>query len=117
MNVFLAGASGVIGVRLIPLLVAAGHQVTGMTRPPSKAVAVRALGADPLVCDVFETATLCAAVMDARPDVIMSQITDLPDDVTSIGEFGAANARIRREGTQTMRRGARSRPSTRRRRY
>ena len=101
MNVFLAGASGVIGVRLIPLLVAAGHQVTGMTRSPSMSDAVRALGADPLVCDVFDTATLCAAVMDARPDVIMSQITDLPDDVTSIGEFGAANARIR-EGTKNL---------------
>jgi uncharacterized protein YbjT (DUF2867 family) len=102
MRVFLAGASGVIGVRLIPLLVAAGHQVTGMTRSLSKADALRALGADSLVCDVFDAATLCAAVIDARPDVIMSQITDLPDDVTSIGEFGAANARIRREGTQNL---------------
>jgi uncharacterized protein YbjT (DUF2867 family) len=102
MKVFLAGASGVIGVRLIPLLVAARHQVTGMTRSLNKADAVRALGADPLVCDVFDAATLCTAVIDARPDVIMSQITDLPDDVTSIGEFGAANARIRREGTQNL---------------
>jgi nucleoside-diphosphate-sugar epimerase len=102
MKVFLAGASGVIGVRLIPLLIAAGNQVTGMTRSRSKADVVRALGAVPIVCDVFDAATLCAAVMDARPDVIMTQITDLPDDVARIGEFGAANARIRREGTQNL---------------
>ena len=102
MKVFFAGASGVIGIRLIPLLVKAGHQVTAMTRTPSKTDLLRDLGADPVVCDVFDADALSEAVIAAGPDVIMSQITDLPDDVDSIGEFGAANARIRREGTKNL---------------
>ncbi|HUP76094.1 MAG TPA: NAD(P)H-binding protein [Acidimicrobiales bacterium] len=102
MRVFLAGASGVIGIRLIPLLAADGRHVTAMTRSHSKADALRYLGADPIVCDVFDTTALCEAVIAAGPDVIMSQITDLPDELDRFGEFGAANARIHREGTQNL---------------
>ena len=54
-RVFLAGGSGVIGVRLIPLLVGAGHVVVGMTRSAGKAAALRSLGAEPVVCDVFRS--------------------------------------------------------------
>lgn len=54
MRIFVAGASGVIGVRLVPLLVAAGHEVAGMTRSAGKADDLRALGAEPVVCDVFD---------------------------------------------------------------
>jgi nucleoside-diphosphate-sugar epimerase len=102
VNIFLAGASGVIGVRLLPLLVADGHRVTGLTRSPGKADALHALGAVPVVCDVFDAEALCVVVKDARPDLLMSQITDLPDDVTAIVEFGVANARIRRDGTRNL---------------
>lgn len=102
MRVFLAGASGVIGIRLIPLLAADGRHVTAMTRSHRKADALRDLGADPIVCDVFDTAALREAVKAAGPDVIMNQITDLPGEVDRIGEYGVANARIRREGTQNL---------------
>jgi len=102
MNIFLAGASGVVGVRLIPLLVAAGHHVTGMTRSRSKADLLRALGAVPVACDVYDAEALRAAVKDACPDILMSQLTDLPDDPSTIGAFSAANARIRRDGTRNL---------------
>jgi uncharacterized protein YbjT (DUF2867 family) len=58
MRIFLAGATGVIGVRVIPLLVGEGHQVTGMTRSPSKSQLLRDLGAEPVVCDVYDAAAL-----------------------------------------------------------
>jgi len=76
MRVFVAGASGVIGVRLVPLLVAAGHEVAGLTRSPEKVEALRRLGALPVVCDVFDRKALRAAVGDFGPDVIVSELTD-----------------------------------------
>jgi len=99
MRVFLAGGSGVIGVRLISLLVASGHVVAAMTRSPGKANALISLGAQPVVCDVFEPDSLCAAMRAFSPDVIVHQLTDLPDDRIGIPECSAANNRMRREGT------------------
>ncbi|MFZ0379364.1 MAG: NAD(P)H-binding protein [Solirubrobacteraceae bacterium] len=102
MRIFLAGASGVIGVRLLPLLVAAGHEVAGMTRSPGKLDGVRALGAEPVLCDVYDADALRAAVARFRPDVVMHQLTDLPDTRAKIPEFGERNDRIRREGTRNL---------------
>jgi nucleoside-diphosphate-sugar epimerase len=102
MRLFLAGASGVIGVRLLPLLVSAGHVVAGMTRSPGKAAELEGLGAEPVVCDVYDLETLRAAVVGFEPDAVMHQLTDLPDDVSKIPEFGERNDRIRRQGTQNL---------------
>jgi nucleoside-diphosphate-sugar epimerase len=102
VRVFLAGASGVIGIRLTALLTAAGHDVAGMTRSPEKAAAISALGATPVVCDVFDTPALTTAIVEFRPEVVLHELTDLPDDVARISEFGASNARIRREGTRNL---------------
>lgn len=102
MRVFIAGASGVIGVRLIPFLVDAGHVVAGMTRSPGKADLVAGLGAQPVVCDVFDVGALTQAVTAFAPDVIFHQLTDLPDDVGQLGAFGARNARVRTEGTRNL---------------
>lgn len=102
MRIFLAGATGVIGRRLVPLLVDAGHRVTGMTRSPEHAPLLADLGAAPVVCDVYDTSALTAAVVAARPDVVMHQLTDLPDDIAQIGEYAPRNARIRREGTANL---------------
>jgi nucleoside-diphosphate-sugar epimerase len=102
MRVFLAGASGVIGRRLVPLLVAAGHDVAGMTRSPAKLGQLRALGAEPVLCDVYDAEALRAAVVQFRPDMIMHQLTDLPDDVTQIAALGERNDRMRREGTRNL---------------
>jgi uncharacterized protein YbjT (DUF2867 family) len=102
MRIFLAGASGVIGRRLIPRLVEAGHIVGGMTRSPDKAELLQSLGAHPIVVDVFDREALAEAVRGFGPDVILNQLTDLPDDVTRIGEFGELNARIRTEGNENL---------------
>ncbi|MFQ6326911.1 NAD-dependent epimerase/dehydratase family protein [Nocardia sp. CWNU-33] len=102
MRIFLAGATGVIGVRLLPLLIAAGHEVAGMTRSPSKAEQVCAAGARPVVCDVYDLAALTAAVVEFRPDLVMHQLTDLPDDAALLPELAGANARIRTEGTRNL---------------
>jgi quercetin dioxygenase-like cupin family protein len=101
-RIFLAGASGVIGQRLIPLLVQAGHVVGGMTRSPSKMEKLSHLGAEPILCDVFDREALIQAVHDFKPDVILNELTDLPDDVSKIGEHADLNARIRTEGNQNL---------------
>jgi nucleoside-diphosphate-sugar epimerase len=102
MRVFLAGASGVIGVRLIPLLVAEGHEVAGMTRSPGKVEMLRELGADPVVCDVFDAGALTAAVTAFRTELIMHQLTDLPDTADQITDYRDRNNRMRTEGTRNL---------------
>jgi uncharacterized protein YbjT (DUF2867 family) len=102
MRIFLAGASGVIGVRLLPLLVAAGHEVAGMTRSPGKLDGLMDLGAEPVLCDVYDADALRAAVVRFRPEVVMHQLTDLPDTAAKISKFGERNDRIRREGTRNL---------------
>lgn len=106
MRVFIAGASGVIGTRLVPLLVEAGHQVVGMTRSPHKAPLLRDLGAEPVVCDVYDAAAVHDVLARVRPDVVLDELTDLPDDAARIRELGPANSRIRREGTRNLLAGA-----------
>lgn len=101
-RIFLAGASGVIGTRLIPLLVDAGHVVGAMTRSADKANLLAQLGSEPIVVDVFDRDALIQAVHDFKPDVILNELTDLPDDVTKIGDHAELNARIRTEGNQNL---------------
>ncbi|WP_024802544.1 NAD(P)-dependent oxidoreductase [Nocardia sp. BMG51109] len=102
MRIFLAGASGVLGVRLTPLLIAAGCEVAGMTRSPDKAPMLAELGAEPVVCDVYDAAALEQAVRACAPDMVMHQLTDLPDDAAELAAGRAANARMRREGTTNL---------------
>ncbi|MFE6921711.1 NAD-dependent epimerase/dehydratase family protein [Nocardia sp. NPDC057663] len=102
MRIFLAGATGVIGTRLLPLLIGAGHEVAGLTRSPAKAAAIRTIGAHPIVHDVYDAPGLAVAVTDFAPDLVMHQLTDLPDDVADLATSGEANARIRTEGTANL---------------
>lgn len=102
MRIFLAGASGVIGIRLTPLLIDAGHEVAAMTRSRAKADALRQLGAESVVCDVYNADALRAAVVAFGPELVMHQLTDLPDDVAQLPEFASRNDRIRREGTRNL---------------
>ncbi|MGX1811514.1 NAD-dependent epimerase/dehydratase family protein [Nocardia sp. NPDC055321] len=102
MRIFLAGASGVLGTHLVPLLVAAGHEVAGMTRSPAKAGPLAAAGATPVVCDAFDAPALTAAVVAYAPDLVMHQLTDLPDSAADLPAGRAANARIRHEGTANL---------------
>jgi len=104
MRVFLAGAGGVIGRRLTPLLVKMGHQVAGTTRSADKAGAIRAMGAEPVVVDVFDAEALKRAVAGAKPDAVIHQLTDLAYGPNSphYQESLKRNARIRVEGTPNL---------------
>jgi nucleoside-diphosphate-sugar epimerase len=101
MKVFLAGATGVIGRRLVPMLIAEGHQVVGMTRSRQRADALAAQGVEPVVADAFDSAAVRRAVTTAYPHVVMHQLTDLPAALEPQGmtEALARNARLRIETT------------------
>ena len=96
MRIFLAGATGVIGRRLVPRLTGAGHQVTGLVRRPGDAAWLRDLGATAAVGDVFDRDGVLRAVRLAAPDVVMHQLTDLKS-----GNF-EANAEMRVTGTRHL---------------
>ena len=102
MRILLAGATGVIGRRIIPLLREAGHDVAGLTRSESNVATIQAMDAEPFVCDVFDAERIRDVVIAFAPDLVMHQLTDLPDDVAANSRGGGANARIRREGTRNL---------------
>jgi nucleoside-diphosphate-sugar epimerase len=102
MRVFLAGATGVIGVRLVPLLVTAGHVVAGMTRARDKVAELTALGAEPVVCDAFDAVTLTDTVSAFEPDAVVHQLTDLPDRLEQLAQYAARNDGMRSEGTRNL---------------
>jgi 2-alkyl-3-oxoalkanoate reductase len=104
MRVFVAGATGAIGKRLVPQLVEAGHQVTAMTRSKEKLGELYELGAEAVVCDVFDAGRLGSVVARAEPDAVINELTDLPQSLNprKLGEYYAANNRVRREGTSNM---------------
>lgn len=95
-SVFVAGATGAIGRQLLPMLVRAGYEVFGTTRDPRKVAQIEAIGARPVLVDVFDRAALIAAVGEADPDVIIHQLTDLTS-----ADF-AANDRLRVVGTRNL---------------
>jgi nucleoside-diphosphate-sugar epimerase len=107
-RVFVAGASGAVGRRLIPLLLADGREVSGTTRSPDAAERLQALGVRPFVLDVREVPAVSAAVAAARPDVVIDQLTDLAgstaDDYPD--ELLVSTARLRIEATPTLVRAA-----------
>jgi nucleoside-diphosphate-sugar epimerase len=104
MRIFLAGAAGAIGRRLTPLLVLTGHEVTGTTRSADKAGSLEAMCARPVVLDVFDAGALTKAVVAARPDVVIHQLTDLPSAPGTPGyaEGQQRNNRLRRDGTRNL---------------
>jgi nucleoside-diphosphate-sugar epimerase len=102
VRIFIAGASGVIGTRLVPLLIADGHAVGGMTRSPRKAGLLAGLGAQPVVCDVFDADALTQALAAFGPEVVFHQLTDLPDNAGDLAASGDRNDRIRTEGTHNL---------------
>jgi nucleoside-diphosphate-sugar epimerase len=103
-RILLAGASGAIGQRLTPLLRDAGHHVVGTTRSQAKAAALRSLGIDAIVVDVFDASALSRAFESVRPDIVIHQLTDLPKDLdpNKMGEAIVRNTRVREEGTRNL---------------
>jgi nucleoside-diphosphate-sugar epimerase len=102
MKVFVAGASGAIGRPAVRQLVAAGHEVTGMTRREERAAKIRELGAEAVVCDVFDAEGLRAAVSAAAPEVVVHLLTALPDRFKPRSNYLEPTNRIRTEGTRNL---------------
>src|SRR3954454_23544764 len=103
MRVFLAGATGVIGSPLVPQLLHAGHEVTAMTRSVLRAAQLEAVGANPVVCDVFDADGVRAAMADASSEAVIHQLTALPPrlDWGNPNLFDENN-RLRTEGTRVL---------------
>lgn len=103
MNVFVAGASGTIGVPLVRALVKAGHDVTAMTRTPSKQDSIRELGATPVVADALDPDAVARAVRAAAPEVVVHQLTALPKSggVKRASDLAPTN-RLRIDGTRNL---------------
>jgi len=104
MQVFVAGASGAVGTRLVPQLIDAGHEVTGTSRSPGNAARVQALGAEPVVLDLLDPRAVRDAVRKAEPEAIVHEATALADVNFSRNldrSFEQTN-RLRREGTDAL---------------
>jgi nucleoside-diphosphate-sugar epimerase len=104
MRIFLAGATGVVGQQLIPLLREAGHVVIGTTRSPEKAGHLRAQGVQPEILDALDKQATVGAVTRARPDAIVHQLTAIPANLNLRRfdrEFALTN-RLRTEGTDNL---------------
>jgi len=104
MRIFVAGATGAIGRRLVPRLLRAGHAVVGLTRTAAKAGVLRELGAEPVVADALDESLIHAAVRAARPDVIVHQLTDLKgvSDLRRFDRTFAGSNRLRTTGTDHL---------------
>ncbi len=104
MRVFVAGASGAVGSRLLPLLVSAGHAVVGLTHSQAKADAIRRGGGEAAVADAFNRAAIVQAVVVAKPDVIVHEMTSLggANDLRRFDRSFSVTNRLRTEGLQNL---------------
>ena len=101
MNIFVAGATGAVGRRLVPLLVAADHNVTGVARTDAKALSLRLQGAKPITLDLFDASAVVAAVKGH--EVVINMATHIPTGAKAMlpGAFNENN-RIRREASANL---------------
>jgi nucleoside-diphosphate-sugar epimerase len=104
MKVFVAGATGALGKQLVPMLVEQGHEVTGMTRTPSKQDLVRELGARSAVAEALDPQAVAQAVAEAEPEVVIHQLTaiDAAAFGRSLDKTFALTNRLRTEGTDHL---------------
>lgn len=104
MRVFVTGATGALGRHLVPGLVAAGHDITATTRSAGKVADLRSAGASPVVLDGLDRDAVVAAVVAARPDVIVHQMTALADlqSLKNLDEAFAATNELRTRGTDNL---------------
>jgi nucleoside-diphosphate-sugar epimerase len=108
MRVFVAGASGVIGRPLVRQLVAAGHEVVGMTSRDSGREAILEAGGEAVVCDALDADAVEATVRDARPEVVISQLTRLPKEYDPRKIDYEPTNRVRAEGGRNVIRAAKA---------
>src|SRR5690242_17297693 len=104
MRILIAGATGAVGRRLVPMLLADGHEVVAMTRTPAKADGLRAAGALPVVADALDRDAVMGAVAGAEPDVIVHQLTALvgATDLRRFDRTFAQTNRLRTEGLRNL---------------
>ena len=104
MRVFVAGASGAIGTRLVPQLIERGHEVIGTSKSPGNAERIRALGAESIVLDLLDPRAVRTAVLEAEPDAIVDQATALANVRFSknLDRSFAETNKLRREGTDAL---------------
>ena len=104
MRVFVAGATGAIGSRLLPHLVSSGHMVVGTTRRPEKISAIEKAGARAVIMDGLDARSVAQAVIDAAPDVVVHEMTDLTgaSDLRHFDRTFATSNRLRIEGTDHL---------------
>lgn len=110
MRVLIAGATGAIGRQLVPRLQAAGHDVSALTRGEARAAQLRDRGVEPHVADVFDHDEVVAAIVAARPEVVIHQLTALPQvmDVRRYAREIEPTNRLRAEATPHLLAGARA---------
>ena len=104
MHVLIAGATGAVGTGLVPLLVAKGHTVVGLTRSAEKTEALKRSGAETVVVDALDAAGLRAAALAARPEVVIHELTAIKG-ATAVAHFDrtfAATNRLRTEGLDSL---------------
>jgi 2-alkyl-3-oxoalkanoate reductase len=104
MRIFLAGATGAVGKRLVPLLVEAGHEVIGTTRDPQRVHALEAAGTRGVVLDALDRDDVMTAVTDAQPDVVIHELTALsgPVNLRRFDEYFSRTNRLRTDGTDNL---------------
>jgi nucleoside-diphosphate-sugar epimerase len=104
MKVFLAGATGAIGRQLVPMLLAAGHEVTGTTRSRERAYSLAASGAMAVVVDALDAPALRQAVLHAEPDAVIHELTAIPPLINprAVKRDFALTDRLRTEATRTL---------------
>ena len=110
MRIFVAGATGALGRRLVPRLVAGGHDVIGMTRSRERAQGLVAAGAEPVVADALDRDRVMAAVADARPEIVVHELTALSNlrDFRKFDQEFSLTNRLRTQGTDHLLAGARA---------
>src|SRR3546814_8943202 len=102
MNIFIAGATGAVGLPLVRTLRTQGHQVTGMTRPGPGVDRLRELGVEVSTADAFDAAAVREALEAAEPDVVIDQLTWLPANPADIIKAMPNDTRLHREGGSNL---------------
>ncbi|MGH6935644.1 MAG: NAD-dependent epimerase/dehydratase family protein, partial [Methylocella sp.] len=103
MKIFVAGATGALGRRLIPLLRAAGHEVAGLTRSPAKAGLLRDMGATPVIADALDPSAMMDVLQREKPEVVVHELTSIKKvDLRNFDQGFATTNRLRTEGTDNL---------------
>jgi 2-alkyl-3-oxoalkanoate reductase len=103
MKIFVAGATGAVGRRLVLLLTAAGHEVAGLTRSPAKADLLRRIGATPVIADALDPAAVMDVVQREKPEIVVHELTSIKEfDMRNFDQGLAETNRLRTEGTDNL---------------